>query len=192
MHYRKELSGFVKERLADLVARPESTLLAGIIVAARVQQSRGTRLAVITLDDGSAQIEVTAFAELYDEKRDLLKADRPVVIQGKVARDEYSGALRVRAERIFDLAEARSRFARLVRLSVNEAACGEAAMRAAKLKALLDPYRKGSCPVEIRYDNGSACVEVRLSDDWRVRLEDQLLAELSAWLKPENVEVVYG
>ena len=31
-----------------------------------------------------------------------------------------------------------------------------------------------------------------LGDDWRVSLDDRLLASLEEWLRPENVEVIYS
>jgi DNA polymerase-3 subunit alpha len=192
-HYLDEIGRFVKARLADLAPRQESVLLAGIIAATRLQQTRSGRMAVITIEDGSAQVEVTAYAELFEQARELLREDQPVVIQGKVSEDQFSGGLRVRAERIFDLAAARSRFARLIRLSMNGAVSSEGAAGVAKLRKLLEPYRgNGSCQVEIRYENGSAAVSVRLSEQWRVSLDDRLLKELCSWLKPENVEVLYA
>ena len=97
----------------------------------------------------------------------------------------------MRAEKIYDIAGARNRFARLMRLCVNGEASA-AGSGAAKLKALLAPYRNGQCPVSVCYRNGDASVEMRLGEDWRVSLDDRLLAELSAWLLPENVEVLYS
>ena len=191
-YYRKEIGAFVKTRLSELKARGEGTMLAGIIVATRMQQTRSGRMVVLVLEDGSAQIEVTAFAELVEANRELLKEDRPVVIQGKVTEDQFSGGLRVRAERIFDLTTARNRFARQVRLSMNGNASAAGAQSATRLKKMLEPYRNGSCPVTIKYDNGGACVEMRLSDDWRVSPDDALLAELRGWLRPENVEVLFS
>jgi DNA polymerase-3 subunit alpha len=196
-YYRKELASFVRGRLCDLAPRQDLVLLAGIITETRMQQTRSGRMAVLTLEDGTAQVEVTAFAELFEEKRELLKDDKPVVIQGKVTEDQFSGGLRVRAERILDLATARNRFARVMRLSLNGEAQGAAG--AARLKKLLEPYRvqgagggKGGCPVEIRYDNGRATVQLRLPEQWRVSPDERLLADLRGWLKPENVEVIYG
>ena len=189
--YRREISGFVRGRLSELVPRNESTLLAGIVVASRMQQTRGGRMAVITLDDGSATVEVTAFAELYDAHREQLREDQPVLIQGKVSKDEFSGGIRVRAEKIIDLATARGRFAREMRLSMNGNASAAATAAVNKLKATLTPYRNGPCPVAIRYTNGAASVEMRLGDDWRVSLDERLLESLKEWLAPENVEIVY-
>ena len=45
--------------------------------------------------------------------------------------------------------------------------------------------------MRVKYRNGEAEVELGLPDNWRVRLDDALLAELSDWLSPANVNVVY-
>ena len=114
-----------------------------------------------------------------------------MVIIGKVTKDEYSGSVRVRAEKVLDLSQARSRFAREMRLSMNGAASAAGVASATRLKQLLAPHRNGPCPVAIRYRNGDASVEVRLGNDWRVNLDDALIASLGEWLKPENVEILY-
>jgi DNA polymerase-3 subunit alpha len=189
--YRREMGSFLKVPLANLSPRNENQLLAGVVSGTRMMQTRNGRMAVIVLDDGTAAIEVTAFAELYEAHREQLKDDRPVVIVGKVTRDEYSGSVRVRAEKVLDLAQARTRFAREMRLSMNGSASAAGAAAAARLKQLLAPHRNGPCPVAIRYRNGDASVEVRLGNDWRVNLDDALVTSLREWLKPENVEILY-
>jgi DNA polymerase-3 subunit alpha len=90
------------------------------------------------------------------------------------------------------LGEARSRFARVLRLSMNGTTATDDAR---KLQALLAPYRGsgiGGCPVRLIYRNGAAQAEIPLPESWRVRLEDSLLAALNAWLKVDNVKVVYA
>ena len=190
--YAKEISGFVKGRLADLSSPVESTLLAGIIVSTRMLQTRRGRMVVLVLDDGTAQIEVTAFTEVYDASRDHIKEDAPVIIQGKASMDQFSGGLRVEAKRIIDLATARSRYARLMRLSLNGNASAAGAASATRLKKMLEPYRNGNCPVAIHYENEGGIVDMRLPDDWRVSPDDNLLKELRSWLQPENVEVLFS
>ncbi|MCL4799309.1 MAG: DNA polymerase III subunit alpha, partial [Burkholderiales bacterium] len=184
--YRTEIAHFVRTPLAELAPRSESVLLAGVVASARTQMTRRGKMAIVMLDDGTAQVEVSVFSELFEAHRDILREDRPLVIQGKVSRDEFTGGVRVVAERLLDLRAARERFARQLRLSMN----GEAS--AARLRQLLEPYRNGSCPVAIRYFNGAAACEVRLGDDWRVTPDDGLVDSLRAWLQPENVEFVYG
>ncbi|MCC6611298.1 MAG: DNA polymerase III subunit alpha [Burkholderiales bacterium] len=184
--FRPEIGQFVRATLAELAPRNEPVMLAGVVASARTQMTRRGKMAIVMLDDGTAQVEVSVFKELFESHRDILKEDRPLVIQGKVSRDEFTGGVRVVAEKLLDLRAARERFARQLRLSMN----GEAS--AAKLRQLLEPYRNGSCPVAVRYFNGTAACEVRLGEDWRVTPDDGLVESLRAWLRPENVEFVYG
>jgi len=183
--YRKSVEGFVKIRLSEITLQQQPVLLAGIIHSVRIQQTRRGRMAIVALDDGSSQVESVVFSELFEANRELLKEDQLLIVEGKVVRDDYSGGLRVTAERLYDLTAARNQFARVMRISLN----GEAS--ATRLRTLLGPYRKGLCPVAIRYHNAQAVCEVQLGEEWRVSLDDNLLRDLCEWLAPENVEVIY-
>jgi DNA polymerase-3 subunit alpha len=151
--------------------------------------TRRGKMAVITLDDATAQLEVTVFNELWDAERAKIREDEILLIEGKVSHDDFSGGLRVTAERLMTLGEARSRFARALQLSMNGNSIE--GRYAEKLRALLTPYRNGACPVRVAYRNHEAEVELGLSDAWRIRLDDELLVSLREWLKPENVKVIY-
>jgi len=166
--------------------------LAGVIAGVRVQMTRRGKMVVLTLDDGTAQLEVTVFNELYDRHRDKLKEDALLVAICKVQlpRDESFGGLRISAEDLLDLAALRTRFAQRLRLDIN----GQA--DAKRLKECLAPFRTngsgGGCPVVVHYHNGQAEVDVALSADWKVRPDDALFAQLEDWLSPERVSVVYS
>jgi DNA polymerase-3 subunit alpha len=149
--------------------------------------TRRGRMMVVMLDDGSAQVEISVFNELFDRHRDKLKEDSLLVVQGKTQKDDFG--LRVTAEDLFDLEALRSRYAGRLRISVN----GQA--DAKRLQQVLAPYRaagNGACLVVVSYSNANAACEIALGDAWRVRPDGQLLAELGAWLKPENVQVIYA
>ncbi len=156
-------------------------------------------MVVLNLSDGTATQEVTVYNEVFDQVRNLVKEDSVVVIEAKVRNVRRSVGeegeavfMRVAADRIYDVAGARGRFARGVRLSMNGEVSTAGAAAAATLRNLLEPYRSnGTCPVEIRYRNGGASVEMQLGDSWRVSLDDALLKSLNEWLRPENVEVLY-
>ena len=60
---------------------------------------------------------------------------------------------------------------------------------------MLAPYRangNGACQVVVSYGNGAAACDVVLGEGWRVRPDSKLIADLGDWLKPENVELVFG
>jgi DNA polymerase-3 subunit alpha len=190
--FRREFAPFLRGTLAELAPRNEPQLIAGMVVSARTAMTRRGKMLIVLLDDGAAQLEVSVYSEVWEASRDLVKEDRPLVVQGKVSKDEFSGGFRVIAERLYDLAAARAKFARGLRLSLNGEASAASAAAAKKLRELLAPYRNGPCPVRVRYSSGSAVAEVRLGDEWRVTPDDGLIAALSDWLKPENVEIVYA
>ncbi|MFZ5557974.1 MAG: DNA polymerase III subunit alpha [Pseudomonadota bacterium] len=183
--WRDEVSAFAKTRLADVQPSGGSVVVAGVIHSLRSQQTRRGRMAVITLDDGSARVELVAFSELYDQNRDWLKEDRLAVVEAKAVYDEFSGGVRLTAEKLMSLAAARNHYARAVRITCNGGSNG------ARLKEMLEPFRNGSCPVVVHYVNGAAECDLPLGDTWRVRLDDDLIAGLREWLMPDNVQVVY-
>jgi DNA polymerase-3 subunit alpha len=186
--YRAELATFVKRGLDRLEASKEPQLLAGVVLSTRTQMTRRGKMCVVMLDDATAQREVTVFNELWEAERNKIKEDELLLVEGKVQNDDYSGGLRVSADRLYTLGEARSRYAKALRLSLNGGSRAESAER---LKALLAPYRSGVCPVRLAYRNGSAEAELALPDAWRVRLDDALLVSLADWLSAENVKVLY-
>jgi len=146
-------------------------------------------MAFVALDDGEAQIEVAVFNEVYERYRDILREDQLLLIEGKVSKDDYSGGLRVSADTLYDLAAARTRFAKGMRLMLN----GQA--NAAKLKEVLGPYRlvneEPGCLVTVSYKNNNAYCEMALGQAWRVQLHEGLISSLQGWLSPENVAIQY-
>ncbi len=183
--YAAELSAFVKRRLGQLEPQREPVLLAGVVMSTRTQMTRRGKMAVVVLDDGTTQLEVTVFNELWDAERAKIKEDELLLVEGKVQKDDYSGGLRITADKIYTLAEARGRFARSLRLTMNGGS------DAKRLQALLSPFRNGPCPVRLSYRNGDATAELPLPENWRVRLDDALIKGLADWLAPENVKVIY-
>ncbi|MBK9019040.1 MAG: DNA polymerase III subunit alpha [Sulfuritalea sp.] len=183
--YADELAAFVKRRLGQLEPQREPVLLAGVVMSTRTQMTRRGKMGVVQLDDGTTQLEVTVFNELWEAERAKIKEDELLLVEGKVQKDDFSGGLRITADKLHTLAEARGRYARGLRLTMNGGS------DAKRLQALLAPFRNGPCPVRLSYSNGAAMAELPLPDGWRVRLDDALLAGLADWLKAENVKVIY-
>jgi len=194
--YAKEFEHVVRTPLARLTPPPfeengRIQVIGGVVESMRFQKTQGGRMMILVISDGTASQEVTVYSEVFDQNRERVQEDAVLVIEAKVRTFRRSGddgdtiAMRVAAERIYDVAGARARFARGLRLSMN----GEA--NAIKLKQLLGPYRNGPCPVAIDYRNGDAVVEMWLGDEWRVTPDEKLVKSLHEWLKPDNVRFVY-
>jgi DNA polymerase-3 subunit alpha len=187
--YERDLNGFPRTPLARLAASESRTWMAGVVASARMQMTRRGRMMVVMLDDGTAQVEISVFNELFDKHRDKLKEDTLLVVAGRVQRDDFSGGFRVTAEELLDLDGLRARFAARLRLAMN----GQADAR--RLQQMLAPYRasgSGACQVVVAYRNAGAACDVALGEAWRVRPDSRLIADLGAWLAPENVQLVYG
>lgn len=183
--YEPELRSFISTRLDQLKPQSNTVLLAGVMHSLRIQMTRRGRMAIVLLDDGNARIELTVFNELFEQHRHWLKEDQLLIVEGKVAYDEFSGSVRISAEKVFDLQTARNRYARGIRLTCNGNSSG------ARLREVLAPYREGKCPVQVVYYNKGATCEIQLGESWRVNLNDDLIQSLQDWLRPENVQIVY-
>jgi DNA polymerase-3 subunit alpha len=199
--YKDEVRRFIRTRLADLGSvgsdyAGRSYWVAGIVLGSRVQTSAGGRMGVIQLADDSGRFEVVAFREVFEKHRHKLREDELLVLEVRLraprmragngeadAGQDYG--VRIEAINIHDLAEARNRFARAVRLTCNGESSG------GKLRELLAPYRSGTCPVSVVYSNRAATCEIGLGSSWRVNLHDDLIRSLGEWLSPENVTILY-
>jgi DNA polymerase-3 subunit alpha len=183
--YRRELSGLIRQPLGKLVVKREGVLIAGLVTQMRTQITRRGKMGFVTLDDGTAQIEVSVFSELFEANRQKLKEDQVLIVEGKVSEDGFTGGLRVVAEQLLDLATARARYARELRLSCNG---GSDAQR---LMSLLKPYVNGGTSVTVIYQCGIARGELELGAGWKVSLDEHLLTGLREWLSNENVDIVW-
>ena len=183
--YRHELSGLIKLPLSKLAARREGVLIAGLVTAMRTQITRRGKMCFVSLDDGTAQVEVSVFNELFEANRTKLKEDQVLIVEGKVSEDGFTGGLRIVAEQLLDRPAALAKFARELRLSCNG---GSDAQR---LLSLLKPYVNGSTAVTVEFHNQCARGEIELGDAWKVTLDEHLLSALREWLDPESVDIVW-
>ena len=110
---------FAKRQIADLLDSREPQLLAGIVTDLRIVNGQRGRVAIFTLDDKTEAIEAVANEELLTASREQLKEDELVIVQGKVQPDRFSGGLRLTLANVWDLAAARCRFGKYLRVAVN-------------------------------------------------------------------------
>ncbi|MDT8428642.1 MAG: DNA polymerase III subunit alpha [Pseudomonadales bacterium] len=197
--YLEELQHLSRNRLAQLKPERESQLVAGLLVGMRTMRSKaGDSIAFITLDDRSARLEISLFAKEYEQYRELLQKDTILVVDCQVSVDDYSGDMRGRARQVMTLREARQRFARHMTLRLDRARL--ATGFAEQLASILQPYRVPvseheeevpGCPVQIYYQRPGISGCIKLSTDWSVRPEQDLLVRLHEELGRQNVVLDY-
>jgi DNA polymerase-3 subunit alpha len=192
--YDHELGRFLRCRLDQLFAKKDKQWIAGLVVASRTMKTkRGKTIAFLTLDDRRARVDVALFGDSYEKYRDRLQTDRLLVIEGEVSEDDYSGGLKVSAQQVLTMPEARSIFSNGLHLKVDsEFAQGKGLQR---LLAILTPYQvTGDAPaakLEIAYENGQGKGVIRCASPWRLNIEDDLLQELTYLLGENAVKMRY-
>ncbi|MCK6437115.1 DNA polymerase III subunit alpha [Rivihabitans pingtungensis] len=176
---------FVKNTLASLSPKKEPQTLAGVVTLVRTKVGSRGKMAFVQLDDGTAKHDVSLFSEAYEANRHKLREDALLIVEGKVSYDDFSGGLRIVVDSVLELAEAQSRFAQGLALSLH------AESDVGKLKHLLQPFAgSGPCPLRFRYAGSQARGELDAGEAWNVMLSDALLDSLRALLGEKSVEVL--
>ena len=188
--YIEEIQIMCPKRIATLRANRGTQVVAGLVVSNRTRRSRrGNGMAFAVLDDRSGRIEASVFGEVYETHRAKLTKDAVLIVEGEVQPDEYSNALKLRAESIYTIDEARRRFRGLVEIALDRARVnGDFSQR---LRAALAPHVSDGCAVAIDYHNGQAAGRVMLGDEWRVAPTDDLLMSLKREFGAESVHMRY-
>jgi DNA polymerase-3 subunit alpha len=153
-------------------------------------------MASLQLDDRTGRMEVAVFSDLYESCSDALNADKVLLIGGSLSFDEYRGGLSLRADRVFDIEQAREMFAERLSLRFDpqriEDARNGPLSGVEQLRALLEPYRGGQCAVSLEYRRGDALGVLRFGESWRIRPAESLLKQLRELLGADAVKLIYG
>ncbi|MGH8320478.1 MAG: DNA polymerase III subunit alpha, partial [Gammaproteobacteria bacterium] len=159
--------------------------VAGLVVDLR---KRGGRVSLV-LDDRSGRLEVTLFEDAYNRFRSLVVKDKIVIVEGRLAFDEFISAWRVTVKSMYGVDELRERFVR--RLDIDWAPDAGADF-AARLKEALKPHLGGHCSVWVHYLGQQASVPVPLGETWRVHPAESLTRRLESWLGQGKITLHYG
>jgi DNA polymerase-3 subunit alpha len=207
--YESEITQFITDRLGTLAEKYDQSSLggggygrrsnevkavvAGLVVELRTKQSKsGKRMGFATLDDRTGRLEVAVFSEAFDQYREYLVKDTLLVAEGNLSFDDFAGQLRLSAEKLMSIEQARMHFARNLTIQWPDgAADGQGAPLVDELRDLLTPYRGGSCPIFIEYRGKGAESRIALGDTWRVSPAEELVRRLKDKVGGERVRVLY-
>jgi len=177
-------------KINDLVVnrRGQNSRIAGLILGMRVMVTKaGKRMGILTIDDKSARLEVTVFADLLDQYEDLLVTDKVVVLLGQVSEDFFNGGIKMSVREVMSVEQSRERFASKLRLKID--ARDFSADKQQKFQQALVDAKGGLCPVFIEYKNSMAQTELEFSREWAVTPTDDLLFQLKRVLGADNIKL---
>jgi DNA polymerase-3 subunit alpha len=187
--YLAELRHITTDRIAELrPSQSKSSTAAGIISSIRlINTKRGDRMAVMTIEDSSSQIDALCFSDTYHLYRELLVKDQLIILEGEVSVDEFSGGYRIVCREVFSIDQARARHAKYLRIGLPQYKADDIE----KLAGVLEKYRGGHCPVTLQYASQDAAASLKLGEAWRVHPSDHLLETLRSTFTETTVEMVY-
>ena len=116
---REELQRFAPNTLARLLPSRDPVWIAGVVVDSRGQMTRRGMMRVVTIDDGTARLDITVFNEIYEQRKSVLKVDEPLLVCARIENDEFSGGFRGAATEILTLTEARLRYAKGIAIELS-------------------------------------------------------------------------
>lgn len=200
--YEKELCYLTNGRLSSLItdsaqgAARSNVRVAGMVVELRTRQTKsGKHMGFATLDDQTGRVEVAVFTEVYEKYRDMLSKDNLVVVEGSLGVDDYTGNLRLTAERLFSMEQARSVYARSLVIDWPHDSVLEdknlSYQLIQDLQKFIVPFQGGNCRVCINYATQSARSRILLGDSWNVHPTDELLYRLEKFLGSNRIKIEY-
>ena len=191
--YQKELRFLAKSRIVDLRSGTDEQVIVGLVVAMRTMKSRkGENIAFLTLDDKTGRVEVSVFADMYENNRDLLYKDAVIMVKGSASIDDFTDGMKMRATEVLSMEQARVKSVKKLKLNVDQQTLApDFAKELASILAPFKGYDGQGCPVVVEYCRTEASAEVIFGDEWRVQPSDDLMQDLRNRYGPERVNLHY-
>ena len=150
-------------------------------------RKRANRGGFVAIEDHTGRLEVSLFDEAWTLYAEMLNKDEVIVVEGRVANDDFSGGIKMTAQKVMPLSEAKRTFARGVQIALrgpDEGAC-------AALQAAFMPYQDGSTPVWINYSNSRARARIKLGAEWKLKACEELVAALNDLEQVSDARLIY-
>lgn len=189
--YRNELKSFVPCQINELTPtrRGVTTVFAGLVVDIANFPNR----MMMTLDDGTARIEISANHERFNRFKEIIQLDKVVVIEGEIYEREGFDRPMGRLTKAFSLNEIRQKRANSIKITLTTEHFSKSLSR--DLQQILTPYTNidmsAHIPVILYLDYPYATTELHLGLNWKVAPLDELLAKLRDYFGKEALHIEY-
>ncbi|WP_180060215.1 DNA polymerase III subunit alpha [Acinetobacter sp. YH12135] len=189
--YRNELKAFIPSKINELTPtrRGVTTVFAGLVVDVANFPNR----MVVTLDDGTARIEVSANHERFQRFKDIVQTEKVVVIEGEIYEREGFDRPMGRLTKAFSLNEIRQKRANSIQIHLHAEHLSKTLSQ--DLQNMLLPYcNVDLCthiPVLLHLDYAYATAELHLGIQWKIAPLDEALVKLRDYFGKESVHIEY-
>jgi DNA polymerase-3 subunit alpha len=197
--YLPEIRRMTRYNIANLTAGREIKKVIGLIHDIRyINSNRGNNMAIVTLDDRSARIDVTLYSDLLEQYREDLRKDEVIMVEGTAMIDEYrgDGSLQMRVKSLMPFQQARQQYARNITVNLTPDRI-QAGLDV--LQEILNEYRCGDdaaqeespCEIVVHYEREGVRGDIMLGKEWRVALHDDLLTRLRQQYGEQHIALNY-
>lgn len=189
--YRPELKAFISNKINELTPtrRGVTTVFAGLVVDIANFPNR----MMITLDDGTARIEVSANHERFNRFKDIIQNEKVVVIEGEIYEREGFDRPMGRLTKAFTLNEIRQKRANNITVKLAPEIISKTL--STDIQKILLPFcNVDMCqhiPMQIQLDYDYATAELHLGQQWKVAPLDELLSKLRDYFGKESIHIEY-
>ena len=189
--YRPELRAFISNKINELTPtrRGVTTVFAGLVVDIANFPNR----MMITLDDGTARIEVSANHERFNRFKDIIQNEKVVVIEGEIYEREGFDRPMGRLTKAFTLNEIRQKRANNITVKLAPEVISKTL--STDIQKILLPFcNVDMCqhiPMQIQLDYDYATAELHLGQQWKVAPLDELLSKLRDYFGKESIHIEY-
>ena len=189
--YRPELKSFISQKINELTPtrRGVTTVFAGLVVDVANFPNR----MMVTLDDGTSRIEVSANHERFQRFKDIIVNEQVVVIEGEIYEREGFDRPMGRLTKAFTLNEIRQKRANSIQIKLDAEHMSKTLN--SDLQKIILPYCNvdmcNHIPLHILLDYPYATAELHLGVNWKVAPLDALLSQLRDYFGKEALYVEY-
>ena len=185
--YRPELARLRTNTLEECKTIPNGTEVRVAVIIPNYKQfitKKGDPMAFCVAEDLTTSGEVTMLPNVYAEAKELIDADRPLLVQGKIdireepGQEEAPKAAKILAEKVLFLADAVQGSDQPVSLWIGEKNANDGHLNA--LKVILQRY-PGKTTVNLGIISNESVVNMKLGQGWQVFPSREFWKDVEAW-----------
>lgn len=191
--YKQELKQLSISSIKSLKAGRNHVVIAGVIIAIRRVKTRsGDRLFIVTLDDKQSRLDLVLFGSDAERYLELLKKDKVVVATGKVSEDQFTGGIRMQANVLMDMEQAKIAKTNAIRIILSKDLLEQQNNLLTTLSKTLEEYTPGNCKLFIEYKTDGGRAVILPDKKWKITLSQKLLDKLYSVISDGNIKLHYN
>ena len=190
--YASEIEGIADKVVKDISSDGNvAVLTGGWVQKMEVKQTKNSdQWASIELQDRSGVITVDIFKNTFNSCKDKIKEHTPLYVVGKGQTDKIDSKLRFIADQVYTIDAVRDMPNVTLNLNIDSNSV-DLATHERRLKDIFSAHH-GKQAVRVNYTSQAGTAQVTLGENWKVKICDSLMDEISVLVGAANVSIDYS